>query len=398
MRISIIDGFRGFFLFFMMVIHLNVELKTILGRLNHHYFGFVEDAQGFVFISGFVVGLVYTSKYLKSSYSDLKQAIWSRIYTIWTHQAGLVLIFLSSAVILSFFNLYPSILSHYANEPIFFTLASLGLVGASKHMGILPMYIYFLIVTPLVLKAFTKGYAPAILVLSVFLWTVGQTGILDWMSDTAHDSFAERGIIIDFGIFFNILSWQTIFFGGLWLGYLSCRKKLSLEFLKQPGYTLAAFFAVMLFIYFGLLDRAVHWTWVSESFSQSFKAQEVRADFSTVHVINFATDLFLMTWLIYAGRDSKIKFFEILSSWLQWLFTRRALVFLGQHSLHVFSFHLLIVYLVGVIFDSGPPDEITGSIVLVLGVASLYIPAWYNARNIRKRKARESVMSRPSLG
>lgn len=398
MRISIIDGFRGFFLLFMMVIHLNVELKTILGRLNHHYFGFVEDAQGFVFISGFVVGLVYTGKYIKSSYSGLKQAVWSRIYTIWTHQAGLVFIFLASGLLLSFFSIYPRILTHYVNEPIFFTAASLGLVAASKHMGILPMYIYFLIATPIVLKAFKNGYAPAILVLSVLLWMFGQTGILDWMSDTAHNSFAERGIFIKFGISFNILGWQTIFFGGLWLGYLTYQKGLSLEFLRSSGYRSAALIAAFLFIYFGLLDRAVHWTWISESFSQSFKAQEVRADFSTVHVVNFATDLFLVTWLIYAGRDCKIRLVEMISSWLQWLFTRRALVFLGQHSLHVFSFHLLVVYFVSAIFDSGPPDELTGSIVLILGVASLYIPAWYNARNMRKRKAKAKMISGASAG
>lgn len=50
MRFQIIDGFRGFFLFNMMVVHFNNYLNGRLPKLNHHFFGFVEDAQGFVFL------------------------------------------------------------------------------------------------------------------------------------------------------------------------------------------------------------------------------------------------------------------------------------------------------------------------------------------------------------
>jgi hypothetical protein len=57
LRLTVIDGFRGMFLVFMVIIHANGILKTTFGKLNHHYFGWVEDAQGFVFMSGLVVGL-----------------------------------------------------------------------------------------------------------------------------------------------------------------------------------------------------------------------------------------------------------------------------------------------------------------------------------------------------
>jgi len=387
LRISIIDGFRGFFLLFMMIIHLNLELDTTLGKLNHHYFGFVEDAQGFVFISGFVVGLVYTGILLRRSFSALRRAIFSRIFTIWTHQVGLILAFLAAAFVLARFGVYPSILAPYNQEPVFFPLASAALTTASKHMGILPMYIYFMIATPLALKAFERGYAPAVLAVSILSWMIGQSGILDWLSVISSAFASDLGIELRFGIFFNILSWQTIYFLGLWLGYLSAQKRLSLEFLKAPGYQLAAMVSAILFIYFGILDRAVHWVWVSEEFSNSFRAQEVRADFSTVHVVNFLTDLFLISWIVYVGRGCGVKSVELVSRFIHWIFTRPALVFLGQHSLHVFSFHLIVVYLVAIIYDEGPPNEFIGSIVLILGALSLYIPAWYNARKVKQRKS-----------
>ena len=62
MRLAILDGFRGFFLLFMMIAHANAYLGAPLGKFNHHYFGWVEDAQGFVFISGLVVALVYARR------------------------------------------------------------------------------------------------------------------------------------------------------------------------------------------------------------------------------------------------------------------------------------------------------------------------------------------------
>lgn len=65
-RLTVIDGFRGFFLLFMGVFHFNTVLDTVLGKVNHHNVGWVEDAQGFVFISGLVVGLVYGRKHLRA--------------------------------------------------------------------------------------------------------------------------------------------------------------------------------------------------------------------------------------------------------------------------------------------------------------------------------------------
>lgn len=57
MRIQLIDGLRGYFLIMMMT-HLNM-VQPWLSAFSHHRLGFVEDAQGLVFLSGFVIALVY---------------------------------------------------------------------------------------------------------------------------------------------------------------------------------------------------------------------------------------------------------------------------------------------------------------------------------------------------
>lgn len=79
----------------MMIVHVNMQFDAVIGKLNHHYLGWVEDAQGFVFISGFVVGLVYGARLIRRGYDACRSSIFSRIKTIYSHQAGLILIFLA---------------------------------------------------------------------------------------------------------------------------------------------------------------------------------------------------------------------------------------------------------------------------------------------------------------
>ena len=95
MRLAILDGFRGYFLLFMAVVHINGIVQVPLGRWNHHQLGWVEDAQGFVFISGFVVGLVYGGRFLKRGAEAMRRGILDRMWTIWTYHAGLVLAILA---------------------------------------------------------------------------------------------------------------------------------------------------------------------------------------------------------------------------------------------------------------------------------------------------------------
>ena len=143
MRLAILDGFRGFFLLFMMIAHANAYLDAPLGRVNHHYFGWVEDAQGFVFISGLVVALVYARRLLRKGEAAMREGIGARIRKIYTYHAALILVFLAWALLLPLVGIEAEILAQQAEEPFLFTLASLFLVTGTLHMGILPMYIFF---------------------------------------------------------------------------------------------------------------------------------------------------------------------------------------------------------------------------------------------------------------
>ena len=56
---------RGYFLVFMLLNHLAFTGGLWLVRVNHAELGFVQDAQGFIFLSGLLVGLTYTRHFLR---------------------------------------------------------------------------------------------------------------------------------------------------------------------------------------------------------------------------------------------------------------------------------------------------------------------------------------------
>lgn len=388
MRYHILDGFRGFFLLFMGVIHLNEVLNVTIGKLNHHYFGWVEDAQGFVFISGLVVGIVYGKTYLHKGYNAMRGRVWTRARTIYLHQAGLILIFTLLAVKLGGLMVSSEILQPYLEEPIYFTATSLLLLSASTHMGILPMYIYFMLITPWVLRAFHAGYAPVIAMLMLLSWyLLGQTWILDACVRAMETVMAQAGHPVQLGLFFNIFAWQVLFFSGLWLGFMQVQNRLDLSFLHNKAWRVCFWVALGGAIGFGIWDRIVFTDFILPEISQKFLFYNSRSDFAVIYPVAFLVDLFLLTWLLVAGKSCGNVWIERCAQIVHWLFTRRALVFLGQHSLHVFSFHILMVYALSIVLDKRELSEFWGSVSLIAGVAALYIPAWLHALAQKRRQA-----------
>lgn len=393
MRYAHIDGFRGLFLIFMMVVHANRPLDTWLGRLNHHYFGFVEDAQGFVFISGLVVGLVYGGRLLRHGPERMQRDLRQRIGFIGLHQISLILLFLTAALVLGAWGILPDVLAPYRAEPVLFSITSLLMLSASMDLGILPMYLWFMCLTPLALKALRAGKGPVLLCLSVLAWTAGQTGLVGFLSSGLETGARAAGHHLTIGLFFNLLGWQSLYFAGLWLGFILAEGRLTLDWLRAPVMTWVALLALVGVVAFGVLDRIVYWQLFGNDFSMAFLAKFPRRDFSIIHLVNFAVDLYLITWILVAGRESGIKGFAMAARGLDRLVQLRPLVYLGQHSLQVFTFHLVIVYVLDGLFRGQAPGQGLGSLLLIGAVGALWLPAWLHACYLRRGPARRGAAS-----
>lgn len=373
-RLTVIDGFRGFFLLFMGVFHFNTVLDTVLGKVNHHNVGWVEDAQGFVFISGLVVGLVYGRKHLRAEPArelradprpgadDLPAPARAGADPAGRGaDAGTGGGQAADALCRD-----PGRLHH--REP--------RADHCLGNMGILPMYIVFLFAVPFAFRMLERGWdIPFALVLALG-WMLGQSGLAELLADSVQGAL---GLPFRFALGFNLFSWQVLFFGGLWFGFRMACNRLDLSFLDQDQYRVAFLISVGAIAALAVLDRIVGWNLLGGVFSQGFTLHTDRGQLAWIYPIAFLIDLFVVVWLMRVGITDQSRWIRALGAGLTWFFTRRPLVFLGQHSLHVFSFHILVYYLLAQVIPGHDLSEAVRTLILLAAVASLYLAAGFHA-------------------
>jgi hypothetical protein len=391
-RLLTIDGFRGFFLLFMGVVHFNYVTHSILGKINHHRFGWVQDAQGFVFISGLVVGLVYGKKYLRApTIRAISAPVLNRVRTIYTHQVCLILILLTVALLLGV--AAPPEMQAYVREPFAFTLSSVLLATASPQMGILPMYIFYLLVTPFAFHALARGYALPFVLAVVLSWLFAQTGLVEFGLAAFADWLQRFGIDLQFKIGFEAFAWQIFFFCGFYFGFQMARDKLDLRWMEEEQARVAFLMSIAAIVALGVFFRLVQDGWVSAEYSELYKQRDDRGLLTFIYPIAYALDLFAVVWMLRVGVTDRSRWIRGASRGLAWLFSRRLLVVLGQHSLHVFSWHILVYYALAIVVPPLDLSAASRSIILVAAVASLWIAAFGHAWLQDREKTRARLAS-----
>ncbi len=370
-RYAILDGFRGFFLIFMAVSHFDGLLGSWLGLLHHKNFGWVEDAQGFVFISGMVAGLVYGRRFLRQPKARANLAlVFTRVRQIYAHQLTLIVLALGTALTLG--SMAPVDLEPYVDAPVTFTLGSLALVSSSANMGILPMYMVFLLVVPFALKLLHREMVAPYFALVLLAWLAAQTSLTGKGMYALENFLIAEGIPARFGLFFNMLGWQALFFVGLFVGFRVAQGRLRLSFLDQPQYRVTFFIAVVGMTLLGVFDLIVELNLLGDAYTERMVSRSPRTILGVIYPIAFLTDLFLVVWLLRNGAEDRLAVIRKISAGMNWLFTRPALTLLGQHSLHVFTFHIIVYYALATLLVFYEPSAAGREALLLLGIGSLF--------------------------
>ncbi|WP_431273812.1 OpgC domain-containing protein [Variovorax ureilyticus] len=211
-----IDALRGLMLLLMTLTHLPTRLTDPLGQP----FGFVSAAEGFVLLSAFVSGLVYSRISYNQGVDSMRRAFWRRALKVYLSQAATLLFLFTiiSAVGLRIDQpAVKNLLSFYLANPREGFLYSLLLIYEPALLDILPMYIFFMLISPWVLAfALRHGWA-GLMMASAVLWGLAQFGLSEWLYGlvvrfTGLDvPFHEMGA-------FNAFAWQLLWFAGLWMG------------------------------------------------------------------------------------------------------------------------------------------------------------------------------------
>lgn len=395
MRYPMLDGLRGLFLIFVMSVHLNQYVATKIWLVSPMFFGFADAAQGFVFMSGMLAGVVYGGKLVRGTPEAMRTALRKRWLTIYTYHASLILIFLAAAVVLG--SVGGELLRPYTEHPVAFTLASLMLLTCSHDMGILAMYLYFIAATPLLLAWFHRGNAIPVLVGSLLFWLAGQLMLISAGAEAASAEAARMGYDISFELGFNLLGWQIMYVMGLYIGYRLVTGTIDLSFLHRPQFQTVFYMCLAATLILFVVRQLNLHGWPNDAFADRFKDVMHRRNVSVLHLIAFLMDLFMVTWLVHVAAQGQNPRLRKAGLFIKWLFTRRALTVLGQHSLQVFAWHLLVLYGVILLIGDQHVGERRGTLIVLAAILSLYIPAYVHAAFTRRRK-RGTKATVPSSG
>jgi hypothetical protein len=380
-RFEIIDGMRGYFLVFMLINHLIFVGGYWMMEVNHRQFAFVEDAQGFVFLSGLLIGMVYARKMLKYGYDTGRQLLRNRAFELYRYAMGTVMVVLVVQMLLpDAYRLWYNWLG-YTNfdEPL--RLAAIGtFLFQPTFMDILPQYIVYMLFAPPLVWLCLRGKWAHVLAGSLIVWMAAQLGLQRFVTDPLNTLFTGsdgQGIRASF----NMLGWQIVFFSALVIGALTAQDKIDWERIFSPEKTLLPKAALAICLFFLPLRVVTAWDLLPQSVLDKFATMEIRADFGPVYLVNFAAVAIGLAWLLIAGPKHHNMWVRVLARGVTAVFTFRFLRLLGRHSLQVYVWHVAIVYAV-YYADGRTPElsQLSKTTIAVVCIALLALPALWRER------------------
>ena len=353
-----IDTIRGLMLVLMTVVHLSGPAAHVI----HEALGYVSEAEWFVFLSGLVAGLTY------SRYADRsgERAVWRKAFQrAATVYAFHVVTFVVLLFLLPHLSLDPwgeQSWSRYFSQSFGMNLLlGLTFLAQPRFLDILPMYVVFLLALPLMIGLLRREKSGWLLLGSFLIWGFGQAGL--------------RGVIFqlfppEWGVqlgAFDPFAWQLLFVLGVTAGFVMWREQDAGKTVetgqsqKLPSPSLIAICAIVVIICF-LLRRG----WLGD-FSEmpDWHLLVQKSRMAPLRLVNFLALATLVYWAC-------VRF---------WTKPQlNPLAFLGQHSLQVFSFHIVVVYLAVHFLQNSSQTLDAYLLALLCSVAALLIPAALNTQ------------------
>lgn len=382
MRYSVFDGLRGIFLLLMMYSHTTTVLQSQLGTaINHHQLGFADAAHGFVFLSGLVIALYFMRVLRERGEEALAPLARRRILFIYKYHIGALI----GLVVIA--NLLPQnagrlgLLGQMDADEY---LALIFLIHQPSFFDILPMYMVFIACTPFILRMFERGHAWSVLIASISLWLIAQTGIISALVSAIEWKISATSLDIRIGLF-GLFAWQLIYIAGLMLGYFTFIGRFDVNILRGLPASFvkamtAAFFGLLLFQRF-LVDHPARF----EELVENFINFHSKWNFSLFFLASVVAYGVLLAWLYVAGSHSSNRMISFAAQSFRTILNSRSLILLGQNSIQVFTYHLVVVYLLSPLPYLYSMSEIISFALLVASTFSLFAFAatwkWIMARS-----------------
>lgn len=339
-RNATLDTLRGGFLVIMALNHI----PSILWRLTQQPLGFATSAEGFVFLAGLVVGMVYTQRWMRFGAKATSRALLARAFVIYKAHIVCVigiLLWMHFHVHYSGSPQPPSgSPAAWLQRPWESLLATLFLVHQPGLLDVLPTYCGLLALTPLAIWQLCCGRLKLVLVISVMWWALTN------LFDPPHPTIIG---VINTGAF-NFGAWQLLYVAGVICGHASALGRLP-DWRPRRAVTALLIGCVL------LLSACSH-EWLTFGLSrETWLAISNKNNLAPLRLVNIAL-LILLTRL--------------------WLRNRRddlgcaPLALLGRHSLAVFSAHCVVSMIILGLpqwFERHYLGPITGPLIVISAMA-----------------------------
>ena len=314
-----IDAVRGLMLVWMALTHL----PTVLPTYSNQPFGFVSASEGFIFLSALFTGRIYFRLAQRDGYDAMRRKIWMRTLRLFGYHVLLLAFAFLVAVPIASHGNRPSLHNlldfYFMVGPKQAVIEALLLIYRPPLLDILPMYILFLLFTPVALSLSRRiGWTP-LLAGGATLWFLAHLGVRQAEYDFVNRVLGVRIPLNEMGSF-DVWAWQFLWLLGLWLGVRWACGDLPVENWARRVWIPAAIIAAILLP----LRYAVGHGIELGGFEPLFN----KWHFGVMRLINFAA-----VGALLIRFQSALKPLAI-----------RPLVLLGQASLQVFCVHLLFCF------------------------------------------------------
>jgi hypothetical protein len=332
-----LDALRGLLLILMAGVHVPTPVSHIL----QEPFGFMSEAEGFIFLSACLAGLTYGRTYGQADWSTMSRRAWKRAGQIYGIHLAVVLPVVLAAWI---FAGWVAPLANHFHDFLVHPWGALALAPLLLHQpplfDILPLYIVFLGVTPLLLAMVRRCGWGMVLWFSALGWLAVQ------FKHGGHlTGDPSRWLPLRWGAF-DLPAWQFVWVSGLALGESASRRPI---LTGNWRFALAAVSAPIVLV--GLLARHGFLSFNPDCFLWMDKWM-----LGPLRLLNFAA---------WAG---------LLLAWNPRVPARplAPLALLGRHSLAVFAFHLPLVVASSTLIQMLVLPQVVQTVIGLLVIAALF--------------------------
>lgn len=354
-----IDAARGLMLVWMTLTHL----PTALTPWVNQPFGYFSASEGFIFLSALFTGRIYYRLLTRDGLQAMTAKLLLRTLRLYGYHVLLLFLGFGIAARYAFGThgqaLYNLMDFFFAAGPARAIRDALLLVYRPPLLDIVPLYIIFLLLSPIAIYLSARVGWKFVLGGGFVLWLLAQFGMREASYAFMAHHFGVQIPLNEMGAF-NLWAWQFMWVMGMWFGVRWAKNDLPVESWAQRTWIPAAMVAALLC---ALRYRQI--------FGLDLTHYAVFVDkwhFGIVRLLNFSAIAMLL-----------IRFRPVMKA-----LTIRPLLLMGQSSLQVFCMHFIFCF-IGIAM-MGDGQRLHGwwkqAALIVVTFAALLAVARYNARPI----------------